>query len=141
MIKKLQAKAMPLLVAAVLIGGVVIMFTGGKSKGFVVDVKVPNLSAVALEGEQLFNSTCARCHGNNAAGTDKGPPFVYTIYNPGHHGDIAFVLAAKNGVRAHHWRYGNMPALGTPEADVLKIVRYVRELQRANGIVTKPHNM
>jgi hypothetical protein len=48
---------------------------------------------------------------------------------------MAFVLAAKNGVRAHHWKFGNMPPVkGLTQADVKYIARYVRELQRENGI-------
>jgi hypothetical protein len=38
-------------------------------------------------------------------------------------------------VRAHHWRFGNMPPVdGVNRAEVEKIVAYVRALQRANGI-------
>ena len=48
-----------------------------------------------------------------------------------------FVLlhATALGVRAHHWSFGNMPAVeGLTRADVKMIVAYIRELQRANGI-------
>jgi hypothetical protein len=48
---------------------------------------------------------------------------------------MAFVLAAQNGVRAHHWKFGNMPRIeGLTQGDVKMVVAYVRELQRANGI-------
>jgi hypothetical protein len=48
---------------------------------------------------------------------------------------MSFYLAVQNGVRAHHWRFGDMPAqTGLTRADVAGIVAYVRELQRANGI-------
>ncbi|GBE44866.1 cytochrome c [bacterium BMS3Bbin10] len=107
-----------------------------------VDVRVPELSALATRGERAFNANCAQCHGKNAAGTDKGPALVHQIYNPGHHGDQAFVIAAKQGVRAHHWTFGNMPPLPLVSgAQIAAIVKYVRELQAANGIVTKPHRM
>ena len=50
-------------------------------------------------------------------------------------GMIAFQMAVANGVRAHHWRFGNMPAVeGVTQSDVDKIVAYVRALQRENGI-------
>jgi len=43
--------------------------------------------------------------------------------------------ACHQGVRGHHWRFGNMPRIeGVGEADVEKIIVYVRETQRANGI-------
>jgi len=60
---------------------------------------------------------------------------VHKIYEPGHHGDISFQRAAEFGVKAHHWRFGDMPPVPGISADqVSLLVRYVRELQRANGI-------
>lgn len=99
-------------------------------------VLVPELSATAREGEALFTRSCADCHGVDAAGRDGiAPPLVHKIYEPSHHADASFHLAARNGVRAHHWQFGNMPAVeGIGEPDIAKIIVYVRELQRANGI-------
>jgi len=86
-------------------------------------------------GETKFNANCAVCHGKQAAGTDHGPPLVHKIYEPNHHGDPAFQRAAANGVKAHHWEFGDMPKIGgvTPE-DVDQIVKYVRWLQTQAGI-------
>ena len=65
-----------------------------------VAVTVPaDLSPQAHAGKTEFDANCARCHGANGAGTDHGPPFVHIIYNPGHHPDQVFFLAAKIGVR------------------------------------------
>ncbi|UXX85267.1 c-type cytochrome [Roseovarius pelagicus] len=103
----------------------------------IVDVSLPaELSAEAQMGKRAFEAKCAECHGANAAGQNGvGPPLVHKIYEPNHHSDMAFVLAAKNGVRAHHWRFGNMlPVEGLTDADVKLIARYVRELQKENGI-------
>jgi mono/diheme cytochrome c family protein len=49
---------------------------------------------------------------------------------------MAFVLAARNGVRAHHWPFGDMPPVEErlTDGELGAIVAYVRELQRANGI-------
>jgi hypothetical protein len=48
---------------------------------------------------------------------------------------MAFVMAAQNGVRAHHWKFGDMPPVeGVTNADILNVVAYVRALQRENGI-------
>ncbi|MCV2866555.1 cytochrome c [Defluviimonas sp. WL0075] len=100
-----------------------------------VTVVVPPLTAEETAGQDLFNANCAACHGPNGIGTDKGPPFLSRIYEPKHHGDMAFVIAAHQGVRAHHWQFGNMPPVqGVTDQDVLKIVTYIRALQRANGI-------
>ncbi len=111
-------------------------------EGYTVAVKVPTLSATATRGKTAFDANCATCHGMNASGTDKGPPLIHNIYNPGHHGDASFFFAAKQGVRAHHWRYGDMPPQPqVSEAQITDIVVYVRELQRANGIGYQPHRM
>ncbi len=107
-----------------------------------VDVKVPRLSQIAARGQSAFDRACAACHGRNAAGSDKGPPLVHDIYNPGHHGNASFVFAAKRGVRRHHWNFGDMPALPqVTEGEIASIIRYVRELQVANGIRYRPHRM
>ncbi len=83
----------------------------------------------------MFNANCSACHGKQAAGTDHGPPLVHKVYEPNHHGDEAFKRAAANGVKAHHWEFGNMPKIDavTP-ADVDQIVKYVRWQQRQAGI-------
>lgn len=115
---------------------------GGADIGRTVTVKVPELSEIALTGKTYFEANCAGCHGRNAAGTDSGPPLIHDIYNPGHHADEAFVFTAKFGVRRHHWPYGDMPAQPqVTEEQIGKIVRYVRELQTANGITYRPHRM
>jgi mono/diheme cytochrome c family protein len=99
-------------------------------------VQVPDLSDRAKQGKLAFDANCASCHGANAAGQDGvAPPLVHIIYEPNHHGDASFLLAAKNGVRAHHWPFGDMPAVQNITDDsIALIVTYVRELQRANGI-------
>lgn len=101
-----------------------------------VKVKVPSLNATAMEGKIAYEANCATCHGANAAGQDGvAPPLVHRIYEPNHHGDASFQLAVKNGVRAHHWRFGNMPKIeGVGEQEIAKIITYVRTLQRENGI-------
>lgn len=91
------------------------------------------------QGKKLFAQHCATCHGidlkGSGKGDKKGPPLLHKIYEPSHHGDAAFQLAAKNGVRAHHWSYGDMAPvpLVTPD-DVAHITSYVRTEQRRIGI-------
>jgi len=109
-------------------------FTGA-SDGAHVSVKVPTLSAAAELGERVFAANCAACHGKNAAGSNSGPPLVHKIYEPSHHGDGSFISAVQNGVRQHHWGYGNMPSQPSiSPRQAGQIITYVRELQRANGI-------
>lgn len=102
-----------------------------------VEVRLPaQLSPEATIGKRAFEAKCAECHGADAAGQDGvAPPLIHRIYEPSHHSDEAFQLAVRTGVRAHHWSFGNMsPVEGLTRADVQYIVRYVRELQRENGI-------
>ncbi len=146
MIERAKQLFMPVLLGVVFIGGLVIMFTGGNGNSdaeiTAATVIIPELSELGQEGKELFDANCASCHGENAVGTDNGPTFIHTIYNPGHHADEAFLRAAGGGVRAHHWGFGNMPSIpSVTQQDVLKIIRYVREMQAANGIAPQPHTM
>lgn len=106
------------------------------NNGSVTQVVIPStFSETAKMGERAFNAICATCHGQNGAGTKAGPPLVHRTYEPSHHGDYAFEMAVANGVRAHHWNFGNMPPQpALTKADTATIITYVRELQRANGI-------
>ena len=97
-------------------------------------VIIPEFSADAQAGMVAYEKNCAACRGVNTVGSDKGPPFLHAFYKPGHHGDISFSNAAKLGVRAHHWRFGDMSAVeGITDEDIAIIIRYVREIQVANG--------
>jgi len=94
--------------------------------GFVADVG---------KGETLFRANCARCHGQGAMGSDQGPPLVNAIYRPAHHADLAFYWAVRDGVRRHHWQFGDMPPIkGLSPEGVANIIAYVRGEQRKNGI-------
>ena len=86
-------------------------------------------------GEKLFNTNCSVCHGISAVGTNQGPPLIDKTYHPNHHPDFSFQNAIKNGVRRHHWDFGNMlPVAGVSEDDAEKIICYIRDTQLANGI-------
>ncbi|HED13273.1 MAG TPA: cytochrome c [Gammaproteobacteria bacterium] len=139
--KQISLFSLLLLLAA----GLIFYITGNKTQPesmIPVTVKVPKLSFKAANGKILYDANCAACHGANGAGTQSGPPFVHTIYNPGHHDDAAFYRAASQGVQSHHWKFGNMPPRpDVTRAQIKAIVTYVRELQLANGITYKKHTM
>lgn len=89
----------------------------------------------AVVGKTAFERSCATCHGMGAVGTDKGPPFLDKVYEPSHHGDGAFLFAARQGVNEHHWNFGDMPPIANvSDEEVADIVAYVRGLQAAAGI-------
>jgi|TARA_B100000768_G_scaffold71305_1_gene68339 mono/diheme cytochrome c family protein len=106
-------------------------------KNVPTNVLLPDtLSQNAQIGKLAFEAKCTSCHGTNAAGRDGvAPPLVHIIYESNHHGDESFQRAVAMGVQAHHWSFGNMPAVeGLTRGDVMMIIKYIRELQRENGI-------
>ena len=103
---------------------------------------LPRFSTLAIAGNMAYDRNCASCHGVNALGGDRGPPLLHDIYNPGHHNDDSFYRAASRGTPQHHWKFGDMPP--QPQASrrqIAAIIRYIRELQEANGIAWKKHTM
>jgi mono/diheme cytochrome c family protein len=123
-------------VAGVAVWWFVLRSESQKTGAAMVEIVVPDLAGKAVAGETFFEENCASCHGKNAAGRDGfAPPLIHRIYEPNHHGDQAFYLAVQNGVRAHHWSFGNMPPVKAVDRDqVEQIIAYVRTLQMANGI-------
>ena len=132
----MKDKIVPILVIGALIMGIYFLFSGGGKKSDTsVAVKMPVLSAVAASGQAIFKINCSQCHGPNAGGTTQGPPLIHKYYEPNHHADGAFYRAATMGVRAHHWHFGNMPPIRTVTTqDVSKIIVFIRDVQKANGI-------
>ena len=105
----------------------------GSSGGDSTGIPVQDADLVAA-GDVLYQAKCAECHGSDLRGTDKGPSHLSIVYVPGHHGDQAFVVAARVGVRTHHWDFGNMaPVEGLSDDDLTAIIAFVRENQRIQG--------
>ena len=102
-------------------------------------MQIPNPSAGLTPdpaaGKRLFAAACAQCHGADLRGTKEGPSLVHRIYEPAHHGDIAFQIAVRYGSRQHHWGFGDMkPVPGLSPDGVAHITAYVRAEQRKAGI-------
>jgi mono/diheme cytochrome c family protein len=113
--------------------GLGVQFAGSASLGGAV--VIPELTEAGSRGQAAFGTYCASCHGADAGGTGSGPPLIHRIYHPGHHGDMAFVMAARRGSRAHHWEFGNMPPVaGISDAEIADIIAFIREVQKANGV-------
>lgn len=128
-----RVRTMPWIMLAGVFGLLTIWVACGQGAATQEAAPVP---AEFRSGEVKFNANCARCHGERASGTEKGPPLVHKIYEPNHHGDAAFLRAVANGVRAHHWKFGDMPRIeGVTPEEVQEIIGYVRWLQRQAGIM------
>ncbi|MBX3646326.1 MAG: cytochrome c [Rhodocyclaceae bacterium] len=105
------------------------------AQSWVVPKPSPGLMPNPTLGKKLFETNCSSCHGVDLRGTKQGPPFLHPYYKTSHHRDVAFQLAAMNGVRAHHWQFGDMkPVPGLTPDDVAHVTSYVRYQQRQAGI-------
>jgi mono/diheme cytochrome c family protein len=105
---------------------------GGSSEG--TDA-APDLA----RGEKVYAAACAMCHGADLRGTSRGPSQLSKVYEPSHHPDAAYRSAVRNGVRAHHWNFGNMPAVpGVTGADLESVIAYIRSEQVKQGFEPYP---
>jgi len=97
--------------------------------------KAPKVPFQYSLGYQKYQTMCTICHGRWGEGSKQGPPLMHPFYKPSHHGDASFYRAALSGVKAHHWKFGNMPKIsGATRQDMDAIIPYVRWLQREKGV-------
>ena len=121
-------------------GFVTLVLTGcagsPSSDGSETPVRDPEQVAV---GAELYLAKCAACHGEDLRGTDQGPSHLSEVYEPNHHSDVAFVLAARRGVSPHHWSFGPMPPIGgLSDSELDAIVSFVRDAQDREGFEPYP---
>lgn len=101
-------------------------------------IEIPDAELVTA-GAGLYAEECAACHGADLRGTDNGPSHLSDVYEPGHHGDAAFVLAVRRGVQPHHWSFGSMPPIeDLTDDDIAAIVAFVRDVQNREGFEPYP---
>lgn len=121
------------IVVVAALGLVAVLVVGACGSGS--DDEAPITTFEGTDGAALYAEACSSCHGVDLAGTDQGPPFLDTIYRAGHHADPSFFLAAKRGVRSHHWNFGDMPPVeGLSDEQMEAIVAFVRSRQAEAGI-------
>ncbi len=106
----------------------------GKPKGNALHLPPPGFVGDGAKGAVVYRQQCQSCHGSEAGGTERGPSLLRTIYAPNRHANLAFHLAVKNGVKAHHDNKGDMPPLEVSPEDVEHVIQYVRELQVKAGV-------
>ncbi len=132
----MNGKVVAIVILVMALGGFLLILSKNSNRQSTgVKVKLPALSALAQTGRTIFQTNCARCHGLNAGGTSWGPPLIHKFYQPSRFADGAFYKAAANGVRSHNWRFGSMPPIrSVNQQDVSKIITFIREVQKANGL-------
>jgi cytochrome c2 len=92
------------------------------------DIKIPFHLG---KGQMLYEKYCSSCHGLQLNGSDQGPPLIHPFYKPSHHGDKSFYRAALQGVKQHHWEFGDMSAVvGMTPKKMDSLVPYVRYYQQ-----------
>lgn len=95
----------------------------------------PGFVGHAGTGRSLFVANCSKCHGSELTGTDKGPPLLHKLYRTSHHADLTIHFAVRDGVKQHHWQFGNMPPVeGLSPEQVEHIVSFIRQQQHKAGI-------
>src|SRR5262245_32565472 len=84
------------------------------------------LSAQAPDrGRHLFDLTCARCHGGDGNGGERGPGIVARLAL---RGDASLAALVREGLPA-----AGMPGLPMAEADARDLVSFLRTLRPARG--------
>jgi mono/diheme cytochrome c family protein len=85
-------------------------------------------------GAAVYAAKCAECHGANLEGTRRGPSHLSIVYEPGHHNDLSFRQAIKNGAAQHHFRFGPMPPVsGLTDEDITAVIAFIRAEQESRG--------
>ena len=90
---------------------------------------------VVDKGVEPFEKYCMVCHGPKGQGSEQGPPLVNQVYRPDHHADLSFHFAVRDGVKSHHWNYGDMkpvPLITLEETE--HVIAFIREEQKRAGI-------
>lgn len=96
-------------------------------------------AADPVRGKKVYSAKCALCHGADLRGTSRGPSQLSKVYEPSHHPDASYRSAIANGVAAHHWRFGSMPAVaGLSDSDVESVIAYIRAEQAKQGFEPYP---
>lgn len=86
----------------------------------------------AEKGGPLFVRFCQSCHGVDARGTEQGPALAEPIYREKRHADLAFHLAVGQGVKSHHWPYGDMPPVqGISPEQTADVIAWIRRQQKS----------
>ena len=144
-VEDMKKLMVPMIIAGVVLAVVAVVVLAGTSSPrdpmtgeneFNIAVQDPEL---VTEGGIMYRASCGSCHGFDLRGTGVGPSLLSVVYQPGHHPDTSFVLAALNGVPAHHWEFGDMaPVPGLSQNDMDRIIAYVRENQRIKGFEAYP---
>ena len=88
-------------------------------------------------GEEVYDQSCATCHGPEAAGGLAGPPLTHEIYEDLTDADIRSVIEqGKPPTNWPHFEAGMAPVPNLSDSEVAAVIAYVRDVQREAGFGT-----
>jgi mono/diheme cytochrome c family protein len=114
-------------VALAAIVAVVLTATGGSD-----DPPAPGSPEELALGAEVFDQSCATCHGPEAGGGLAGPPLTHEIYGDLTDADIRTVI--DQGKQPTNWprfEAGMTPIPGLSVSEVDAVIAYVRDVQRS----------
>ncbi len=116
----------------------ILLLFGSQLFAFQVSAQSKSASDIPFRlamGQMLFDNYCSECHGADLRGSESGPPLLHPYYIPSHYSDSAFYSAVLQGVKAQQWNFGDMkPVMGISEAQIKRIIAFVRYVQKQNGM-------
>lgn len=84
-------------------------------------------------GSGLYEANCSACHGDDLAGTSRGPSLLDDRYRPDQLSDAEIRSAIRNGVEPSGDEFDAMPGNAVlRDAQVNEIIAFVRAEQRAD---------
>lgn len=99
-----------------------------------ISESAPADASLVAAGAEVYEVSCAECHGSDLRGTDRGPSHLSIVYESGHHPDEAFSLAVVRGAPQHHWDFGPMPPIaGLDDEAIDAVVAFIRSEQARLG--------
>lgn len=86
-------------------------------------------------GEEVYDQSCATCHGPEARGGLAGPPLTHEVYEDLTDADIRTVIAqGKPPTNWPQFEAGMAPVPNLSEDEVAAVIAHVRDVQRRAGL-------
>ena len=120
--------AIPIVVVALAaVVAVVLVVSGGSSE----EPPAPGSPEELALGEEVYEQSCATCHGPEARGGLAGPPLVHEVYEDLTDAQIRTVIAeGKPPTNWPQFEGGMAPVPGLSPGEVDAVIAYVRDVQR-----------
>lgn len=113
-------------VVLVVVIAVVLTATGGSD-----DPPAPGSPEELALGAEVYDQSCATCHGPEARGGLAGPPLIHEMYEDLTGADIRTVIGqGKSPTNWPQFEAGMAPVPNLSQDEVAAVIAYVRDVQR-----------